>query len=362
MATTQPDSSATSGDAQQALKAIEERLTLTYGLCCGTAPKQSVGELLAVALKMPEWETLRRATAQAPQAATTEQAGAVTQPAQVREAILTGAHAEFSEAMPPGSLTDLGHRNVVNALRAAIKFYIQFPSPAATTASASGLNPAQEFLNWNRLQKEPPVAISKEMGVFRMAMEIAEACRAQAPSRDAAGSFAEWLAREMPAGTVINDPAWWAPRILRVALAGREAAPLVDKVTDIIELYAESYDSMGRMNGGDNKVGCYCVATDLRQNIIPQVRAALAQPAAPVVDGELPPLPVFPNGQSATDLTRTIKELMQRAGSAIPASLTTDAPTPLTAIQVAWIVGKVAAARSAPVGAPITKTSEKGGS
>jgi hypothetical protein len=31
--------------------------------------------------------------------------------------------------------------------------------------------------------------------------------------------FADWLAREMPSGTVINDPAWWAPRILRAALA-----------------------------------------------------------------------------------------------------------------------------------------------
>jgi len=30
-------------------------------------------------------------------------------------------------------------------------------------------------------------------------------------------SFETWLAREMPAGTVIGDPAWWAPRILRKA-------------------------------------------------------------------------------------------------------------------------------------------------
>ena len=28
-------------------------------------------------------------------------------------------------------------------------------------------------------------------------------------------TFAEWLSREMPAGTVISDPAWWAPRIER---------------------------------------------------------------------------------------------------------------------------------------------------
>ncbi|MPS30539.1 MAG: hypothetical protein E2576_14505 [Alcaligenaceae bacterium] len=37
-------------------------------------------------------------------------------------------------------------------------------------------------------------------------------------------AFVAWLAREMPAGTVIGDPAWWAPRILRAALAA-PAAP-----------------------------------------------------------------------------------------------------------------------------------------
>lgn len=30
-------------------------------------------------------------------------------------------------------------------------------------------------------------------------------------------AFAEWLRREMPAGTVIGDPDWWAPKILRAA-------------------------------------------------------------------------------------------------------------------------------------------------
>jgi hypothetical protein len=31
--------------------------------------------------------------------------------------------------------------------------------------------------------------------------------------------FAAWLAREMPAGTVISDPLWWVPRITRAVLA-----------------------------------------------------------------------------------------------------------------------------------------------
>ena len=31
--------------------------------------------------------------------------------------------------------------------------------------------------------------------------------------RDGLQTFADWLAHEMPAGTVIGDPKWWAPRI-----------------------------------------------------------------------------------------------------------------------------------------------------
>lgn len=38
------------------------------------------------------------------------------------------------------------------------------------------------------------------------------------------GPFADWLAREMPPGTVISNPAWWAPRILR-QIARLAAAP-----------------------------------------------------------------------------------------------------------------------------------------
>jgi hypothetical protein len=30
--------------------------------------------------------------------------------------------------------------------------------------------------------------------------------------------FAKWLAREMPPGTVISNPMWWAPRVARAVL------------------------------------------------------------------------------------------------------------------------------------------------
>ena len=39
--------------------------------------------------------------------------------------------------------------------------------------------------------------------------------------------FGTWLAREMPPGTVISAPLWWAPRIFRAARSAR-VNPLTD--------------------------------------------------------------------------------------------------------------------------------------
>lgn len=55
--------------------------------------------------------------------------------------------------------------------------------------------------------------------------------RADSPESDGE-TFAAWLAREIPPGTVISNPAWWAPRILRAALRATpqpaaQAAPAV---------------------------------------------------------------------------------------------------------------------------------------
>ena len=45
---------------------------------------------------------------------------------------------------------------------------------------------------------------------------------------DAEAEFADWLAKEMPAGTVIGDPAWWANRIARqYSKRARQPAPVV---------------------------------------------------------------------------------------------------------------------------------------
>lgn len=55
----------TSGEALKALAALKERVDLIHNLCMGLSPKQSVGELLAVTLTMPEWDQLRAALATA---------------------------------------------------------------------------------------------------------------------------------------------------------------------------------------------------------------------------------------------------------------------------------------------------------
>lgn len=39
-------------------------------------------------------------------------------------------------------------------------------------------------------------------------------------------AFTAWLCREMPAGTVIGDPAWWAPKIIAALSAPPDAQPV----------------------------------------------------------------------------------------------------------------------------------------
>ena len=60
--------------------------------------------------------------------------------------------------------------------------------------------------------------------IYSKGAAVWNAAQARAQQAIAAPDFAEWLAREIPAGTVIGDPAWWAPRILRAALASSPAS------------------------------------------------------------------------------------------------------------------------------------------
>ena len=52
-------------EAEKCLLDLRNRLALIHDLCCGTAPKQSVGELVFVMLDMPEWDVVRASLAAA---------------------------------------------------------------------------------------------------------------------------------------------------------------------------------------------------------------------------------------------------------------------------------------------------------
>ncbi len=56
-------------------------------------------------------------------------------------------------------------------------------------------------------------------------MELAEEIRGLAVPQEPAlapKSFADWMLREMPAGTVIGDPNWWARRIIKAVESSTE--------------------------------------------------------------------------------------------------------------------------------------------
>src|SRR3546814_12364608 len=52
-------------------------------------------------------------------------------------------------------------------------------------------------------------------GLGALDNKIKEAIAAPTDGGQGEATFAEWLATEMPAGTVIGDPKWWADRIAR---------------------------------------------------------------------------------------------------------------------------------------------------
>jgi hypothetical protein len=76
--------------------------------------------------------------------------------------------------------------------------------------------------------------------------------------------------------------------------AGQTAAPSVEQdergafaqaAIRMLEGYAESYESMSRMNGGGNKVQCSSVAFDIRHNMAGWIKARAASTPANVAQG-----------------------------------------------------------------------------
>lgn len=103
---------------------------------------------------------------------------------------------------------------------------------------------------------------------FNQAVDSASAAAAQvqieSPSdavlpQTADELFAQWLAREMPANTVIGDPAWWAPRIKnallyaeKVGLSSPMQAISADDLTNLMTAEEfESYRETGAINSDD---------------------------------------------------------------------------------------------------------------
>jgi len=95
---------------------------------------------------------------------------------------------------------------------------------------------------------------------------IAQARLAAQPVEANSQDFAAWLAREMPAGTVIGDPAWWAPKILRAALAAPVAAQADTTERNLLRIPTEamlnaarewSVKKYGIGIGNDAAVGCW---------------------------------------------------------------------------------------------------------
>lgn len=88
--------------------------------------------------------------------------------------------------------------------------------------------------------------------------------------------FEDWLIREMPPGTVIGDPKWWAPRILRAALGGT----FINEGTKIREGGA----ALDEQNAGpsDEELLRFIASLDPRLSVPGMCRALLSKYAAPV--------------------------------------------------------------------------------
>lgn len=83
--------------------------------------------------------------------------------------------------------------------------------------------------------RDPDIGTDQECPVCDGAGLVASA---QQDEREVGMSFEEWLCSEMPAGTVIGDPKWWAPRILRAAQQVQADDPIravVQAAVDLME-------------------------------------------------------------------------------------------------------------------------------
>ena len=82
---------------------------------------------------------------------------------------------------------------------------------------------------------------------------------AHIPDQQGRETFAAWLHRDMPAGTQISDPSWWAPRIYRAVLAS-QAIPVQQGEALSDEQIAAGMDSEEMETGGAEEAGFFAGA------------------------------------------------------------------------------------------------------
>jgi hypothetical protein len=83
---------------------------------------------------------------------------------------------------------------------------------------------------------------------------VVTSCEGTPQQAAKAENFADWLKREMPPGTVISDPAWWAPRIHRAV--SLDLAPTTSTVSAPDEIRNAALEEAA--------VACFCAVANRR--------------------------------------------------------------------------------------------------
>jgi hypothetical protein len=327
--TTQPDSSATSGVMDKLHARIKEmqEAAYTYGEYSQDAVRTALDGVLDVLEELLPAKLVCNPSPRswvsdqfAPQAATTEQAGQWVRC--TPNLILAGVDCAKTPRRDGDGTYSHDH-------------FISHASPAATTASASERD---EKITKLIAEIREAKSLARRDFLFDQIIDVWES----APSREAAPvdkaaddamwNLLEFYQHDAKGRAVIEE----CREAVRAALAGREAAPLDER--GLFEEWAKrkGHDVVSRLETG----GKFYVSSFTRHAWdIWQARAALAQPAAPVVDGELPPL----SDEQIVQLFNRVQGRWSNFGGPLNAVLKFARE-----IEVAC----VASARRAPVGVP----------
>lgn len=141
---------------------------------------------------------------------------------------ITGAHACFSEAMPPGSLTSVGHGHVYKALQAAIAHYVAHqPAPTAEHIDAIVTGLYRRFKDWSKRGFGADDVTWCEVKADVVALIAAGAAERGAAARTGCKLMDQWIAGAQALDERAARAAAVKPWQQRVAESGkRECADL----------------------------------------------------------------------------------------------------------------------------------------